>query len=637
MTTLTFTQFPSVTPHTKTEITESWPEFVARLRAIPTYRTKRACPLISLCAYGDEVTTKGSIRHADNVLAAHGIEIDYDAELMSPEEAAEALQMAGVLAVVVTSASHKPKAPRWRAYLPLSAPVAPEQRRELAGRANRILGGVASRESFTLSQSYYVGRVASVEYQVLEAEGRPIDRVGDIEPLYPAGKTTPAGERDATTDADLRGAFERGEDRYTAMLKLSSRWAARGMAADDIAANLEALIDGAGKGAENADGIDLRARVAGIADSAVDKFGDTRAAGAVATEADFSDLTATDVTGGDAPTAKSTSRIFRWQTGAEIIAERREAEWLIDDTLEARVLALLAGPRGSFKSFIVLDWAMRCALAGKGVAILSGEGAGLDRRMDAFFKHHAPGTEVSALRIVAFERAVNLNVKDTLKDLVVAIRGLAWAVDLVVVDTFSKYAAGLDENDNSEVAAFLSGLAAVRDAMKATFLLVAHTGHSDQNRPRGASSLMANPDAEYVVARTNPTGPLVSVTRARFKDTPALPPLGYEAVTVDLGRNDKRGRPVTSLALRSSEVPTTPNRGREPTGTNQRIVLTAFSECALSADGTASVEAVVALAASRIAKADGRDQRRGHARQALNALQAAGHLMVENDTVRALQ
>ena len=274
---VTYTIFDSVYPVDKTERADvAWSDFVARVVGAPTYIDKKACPLISMAEYGDTVSDKGSIRHAANVKRIYGVEVDYDGEQMPLALAAAKLRAANVRAVLYTSPSHKPDAPRWRVLLPLLDPAVPGEREALVGRANRILGGVASRESFTLSQSFYIGRVRGVAYETESTDGRCIDQALHIEPLFHTSSTS-SGEtrRDLTTDTQLRAAFERGEDRYQAMLKLSARWAARGMAEDDIAAALDALF--ADGNSYNADGIDLRARVPGIARSAWQKFGDTRA------------------------------------------------------------------------------------------------------------------------------------------------------------------------------------------------------------------------------------------------------------------------------------------------------------------------------------------------------------------------
>jgi hypothetical protein len=252
----------------------------------------------------------------------------------------------------------------------------------------------------------------------------------------------------------------------------------------------------------------------------------------------------------------------------EIVAEKRETKWLNYKVLEEGVLAVVAGARGTFKSFVVLDWAMRAAIDGNTVVILSGEGAGLDRRIDAWMRTHAPDVDLSMLSILVLEHPLNLSIPDGMRALRDALAELAEAPAMVVVDTFSKFSAGIDENDNSEVAEYLSTLSEhIRDAFHATVVLVAHSGHGDSARPRGASSLMANPDAEYIVQR-NPGEMTVTVTRERFKDGSALAPLAYDAQVVDLCRCDSYGEPVTSLVLHSTDfVPQQPKSKR--TGKHQ--------------------------------------------------------------------
>ena len=162
-----------------------------------------------------------------------GVELDYDGEQMPIEEGAALLQRAGVCSVLYTSPSHTTEKPRWRALLPLSEPALPDKRREYVGRANRILGGIASRESFTLSQSFYLGRVRGADYIVIDTQGRFIDMAADLEAQYHVSSANDGeSARDATTDAQLRECFDKGAGRYEAMLKLSARWAARGMPAD---------------------------------------------------------------------------------------------------------------------------------------------------------------------------------------------------------------------------------------------------------------------------------------------------------------------------------------------------------------------------------------------------------------------
>jgi hypothetical protein len=272
---ITYTVFPDVWPKTRTERADvPWHDLCAKIHDAPTYISKRHCPLISLAEYGEQLSDKGILRHAENVLRVYGVEIDYDGEEVTPEEGARRLAGAGLRSIVYTSPSHVDGAPRWRALLPLSEPAAPASRMAYVARTNRALGGIATRESFTLSQSFYIGRVRGAAYRVIEIDGRCVDLAADLEPLYFTGHTDGMSPRDTRTDADLRDAFQHGENRYQSMLKLSSRWAARGMDVDDIMSALDGLF-GQG-GSVNADGIDLRSRIEPMARSAVQKYGETR-------------------------------------------------------------------------------------------------------------------------------------------------------------------------------------------------------------------------------------------------------------------------------------------------------------------------------------------------------------------------
>lgn len=203
--------------------------------------------------------------------------------------------------------------------------------------------------------------------------------------------------------------------------------------------------------------------------------------------------------------AKKSEPFFRhaW----EIVAEKRETLWLIRPIIEASVLAVITGPPSTFKSFIGLDWLMRIALEGQTVVILSGEGAGIDRRIDAWMRTHAPDIELGSLSILIREKPLNLSLIPDMAELRDAISALSSRPVIVMVDTFSKFSAGLDENDNSEVAAYLASLSEnIREDFHCTVLLIAHSGHADGKRSRGASTLMANPDAEYIVVRPDAAG-----------------------------------------------------------------------------------------------------------------------------------
>ena len=271
---------------------------------------------------------------------------------------------------------------------------------------------------------------------------------------------------------------------------------------------------------------------------------------------------------------------------ADIVEENREPEWLLHHIIEAKVVAVLAGPRASFKSFIALDWAMRVAVAGNPVALLSGEGGGLGRRVKAWMQTFGGGQDLRTLPIVALERPLNLNREEEMAMLVEAMDKAGIRPTLVVIDTLSKFSAGMDENSNQEVAEYLSSVSRfIRERYEASVLIVAHSGHGDSERPRGASALMANPDAEYIVKRATQPANHVEVTRQRFKDTGELSNLAYEAEVIDLGAADRYGERLTSLILRQSVAQgERPISAQAPQGKAQRTILLALRERQRRAD-----------------------------------------------------
>ena len=274
---VSYTLFPHVWPKEKTTRSDvPWADLKARIKDAATYIRKHDCPLISMADYGETIDRDHRcLRYGENVLRIYGVEVDYDGERVPIEDAAALLQAANLEAVLYTSPSHTEAKPRWRALLPLSEPNIPEKRAFYVARANGVLGGIASKESFTLSQSFYIGRVRGAPYTVLETHGRCIDNASDLEAVYHAAKGLDGAiARDPTTDAELRERFAKGNGRYEAMLKLSSRWAARGMSAEDIETSLLEML---GSGSQNADGIDLATRARPMAVSAVRKFGESRA------------------------------------------------------------------------------------------------------------------------------------------------------------------------------------------------------------------------------------------------------------------------------------------------------------------------------------------------------------------------
>jgi hypothetical protein len=251
-------------PFTKTaeQITHSWPELVEHLRVAGPYSSKAACPWIKLARFGEVRTEAGALRHDANIVEITGVEADYDGEQIQPEQAVEMLERALLRAVVYTSPSHTPEKPRWRVLAPLSQPYRPDARSALLARINGVLGGVLAGESFTLSQSYYYGRLSSAtqHYKVLATfddpmEGLYVDTLDDLDDGAISRRingTTTAGATGAGAVRfdDAAEAVERlgrklraGDGRRDLLMRYIASRSARGFDGAEVRALVGAFVD----------------------------------------------------------------------------------------------------------------------------------------------------------------------------------------------------------------------------------------------------------------------------------------------------------------------------------------------------------------------------------------------------------
>jgi predicted P-loop ATPase len=147
-------------------------------------KTKGDLPWLKGARFGDTCTNKGSLRHDDNVTGFDMIELDYDKEAMSFDEAITTIKAMNVRALIYTTPSHSNAAPRWRLLLPVSRGDLPlDTRAKLCARVNGYFGRVFANESFTLSQSYYYGLALdnpAPDHRCEVTDGRLIDLCDDL-------------------------------------------------------------------------------------------------------------------------------------------------------------------------------------------------------------------------------------------------------------------------------------------------------------------------------------------------------------------------------------------------------------------------------------------------------------------------
>lgn len=196
---------------------------IAQAVRITTAPNKDVLPWIKLARFGNLRSDLNCLRHDKNVLAITGIECDYDGEKISFEEACFYLGLYGVLAAVYTSPSHTVEKPRWRILCPTSKELDPSERGRFVARLNGIFRCALASESFTLSQSYFFGRVNdNPAHRVELIDGIPIDLHDELDATAAWSEAKPTkGSRAKHTRAD---AEHLSDDELFDQIRNRERW-----------------------------------------------------------------------------------------------------------------------------------------------------------------------------------------------------------------------------------------------------------------------------------------------------------------------------------------------------------------------------------------------------------------------------
>ncbi len=199
-----------------------------------TKPTKAELPWIKLATFGAQRTKKNSLRSNDNMISFGGIECDYDEKQISFEQAQETIKKVRLNALVYTTSSYKPDAPKWRILAPLAEEIVLPSieglsgedirrvreertaiRARLVARINGLFGGTLCGVSFVLSQGFYFGGLDdNPSHRAIVVNGGDyIDQRPDLD----AGAIGKRGKKDKAaaepkTKADI---FERAGEEET--------------------------------------------------------------------------------------------------------------------------------------------------------------------------------------------------------------------------------------------------------------------------------------------------------------------------------------------------------------------------------------------------------------------------------------
>lgn len=272
--------------------------------------------------------------------------------------------------------------------------------------------------------------------------------------------------------------------------------------------------------------------------------------------------------------------------------EIMEIDWTVEGFLESDSLALIFGEPASGKSLVSIDIAC-CVATGRkwhgsdvkqgAVFYIAGEGFnGLNRRFRAWERF--TGQSLKGARIFKSHKPARLYDRQSAIDVAESVYAIAQHYrimpSLIVVDTVARNMGG-DENSTQDMNAFIEHLdVCLRSPYKATVLCVHHSGKASPGQARGSTALRGALDAEYHVEKSA-TSDMIRMTNKKMKDADIPPEMQFAINKVELGLNNKKGEPVTSVALSAVDISGVINQAKtnhEYLGKNQALAARVLDE-----------------------------------------------------------
>lgn len=558
--TIKYTVFPSTSAASKQGKTSTWDDFAEIFRQPSIWAKKTSCPLLSLGVYGDVKSEKGALRYKENLKEVHGVEGDIDAGLIGIDEVVSLLDLAGLEAVVFTTASHTEASPRLRVLCPLSKPVKKEMRAHYVSLLNDVLQGHLAHESWTPSQSYYFGRVEGVPYRYDRTKGQPIDLAIGLEPRAPqpgakAGAVVnqPIGEGEDGMDFakglpesldEIVASFneEHGHD-FAPLLEIhgyDARGSGRWIFPESTTGVPGVFLMKDRKHITSNHGLDpLHVLCDDGSPKPLDYFDCWRilehggswgtAIAAAKVELGFTSTDQVeDVEDQEADTgpAKSSKRRTLKAYRFDELQARPKASWLIRGVLPRHGLGCLYGPSGAGKSFAALDlglciargipWQGNYVEQASVIHVAAEGGHGFGQRLKAYQAHHA--APLAGVPFHVCPDGLDLTGAPDVHaviDMAKTVTTESGRVGLIVIDTLNRVLAGADENSSVDMGKVVRAMTLIAEMADCLVLCIHHSGKDSSKGARGHSSLRAAMDVELSVQSEASGGKSIKVTKQR--------------------------------------------------------------------------------------------------------------------------
>lgn len=256
------------------------------------------------------------------------------------------------------------------------------------------------------------------------------------------------------------------------------------------------------------------------------------------------------------PSEAANDPYWGFRFAPDMVANIGPTRWLIRKMLPEDCTAVLYGPSGTLKSFVMIDMALSIAhgvpwqgseTKARTVVYLAGEGEqGFSKRLLAWSIQHS----LAAPPNFAFRQIPRLQEPATLETMLEALRLIQSErgdIGLIIIDTLFTALDGGDENSGKDMGQVISVMKRLRQEFGAAVVTVHHTGKVGDTA-RGHSSLPSGMDVMFY-AKPGPSPLTVEITNPKQKDGAEHPTMLLQASVQELPIVGEDGEQETSLVL----------------------------------------------------------------------------------------
>lgn len=215
-------------------------------------------------------------------------------------------------------------------------------------------------------------------------------------------------------------------------------------------------------------------------------------------------------------------------------------EWLVPSQIPRRGLMMVYGQSGTYKSFWMLDNAMKLAVQGYSIIYIAAEGeSGYRQRVEAWIHHHK--IKPQTIRFVLG----SVNMFDTSETDEFARVAEVYKPNLIVVDTLAMCSGDADENSTKDMNKIVGAAKDLSRHFDGCISIVHHT-NAEGRVERGSKSLRNGADT---VIRLSLEDDLIVVQSQKTKDIAAFDQYYLSPLMIPLGYSNRDGLPVSSVVL----------------------------------------------------------------------------------------